>query len=109
MRADRLFGAFVMAMAIVLISAFAACCTTSPRNIETVAGYVDDSSITSTVKSRLAEDTVVDAQAMSVETSNGNVMLSGVARSNVEKSTAESIAIKVRGVKSLQNNIVVKN
>ena len=56
----------------------------------------------------MVEDKAVDAQAITVETTNGNVALSGYARSGVEKSTAESIAIKVPGVKSLQNNIVVK-
>ncbi|MEO7116685.1 MAG: BON domain-containing protein [Caldimonas sp.] len=69
---------------------------------------MDDSAITSKVRSRMVEDQVVDPHAISVESSNGNVVLSGVAKSNVEKSTAESIAIKVPGVKSLLNNIVVK-
>jgi len=31
-----------------------------------------------------------------------------VARSSLEKSTAESIAMKVRGVKGIQNNIAVR-
>ena len=103
MRADRAIGAVLAAVAIWAVSGCA-----SPRSLDAIGGYVDDSSITGTVKSRIVEDKSVDAQSISVETANGNVMLSGVARSNVEKSTAESIAIKVRGVKSLQNNIVVK-
>lgn len=103
MRVDRAFG---VVFAAAVVAAVSSC--TSPRSIDAIGGYVDDSSITSTVKSRMVEDKSVDAQAIGVETANGNVMLSGVARTNVEKSTAESIAIKVRGVKSLQNNIVVK-
>jgi hyperosmotically inducible protein len=103
MNVDRAFGAVVAAATIAVVSA----CAPS-RGIESIGAYVDDSAITSTVKSRMVEDKTVDAQAITVETANGNVSLSGVARSNVEKSTAESIAIKVRGVKSLQNNIVVK-
>ena len=105
MRADRAFGAFVAAATITLVSS---CATSTPRSIESIAAHVDDSAITSTVKSRMVEDKAVDAQAITVETTNGNVALSGYARSGVEKSTAESIAIKVPGVKSLQNNIVVK-
>ena len=103
MRADRAVGAVFTAA---VIAAASSC--TSSRGIDAIGGYVDDSSITSTVKSRMVEDKSVDSQSIAVETANGNVMLSGVARTNVEKSTAESIAIKVRGVKSLQNNIVVK-
>jgi hyperosmotically inducible protein len=102
-RADRAFGAFVAAA---IIAAVSSC--SSSRGIESIGGYVDDSAITSTVKARFAEDKTVDAAEIGVETAYGNVVLSGVARSSVERSTAESLAIKVRGVKSLQNNIVVK-
>ena len=103
MRADRAVGTVFAAA---MIAAMSSCA--SPRGIDAIGGYVDDSSITSTVKSRMVEDKTVDAQSIAVETANGNVQLSGVAKSTIEKATAESIAIKVRGVKSLQNNIVVK-
>jgi hyperosmotically inducible protein len=82
-------------------------CTTM-RDLDAISAHVGDSTITNTLRSRLAEDGVVDARSITVETSNGNVVLSGVARSTVERITAESIAIKGRGVKSLQNNIVVR-
>lgn len=72
---------------------------------ESVGAYVDDSAITTTVKARLVEDKTVDARAIEVETSNGNVVLSGSARTPLEKSTAESIAMKVSGVKTVQNNV----
>jgi hyperosmotically inducible periplasmic protein len=70
--------------------------------------HVDDESITTTVKARLVEDKTVDADAIQVETTNGNVVLSGVARTPLEKSTAESIAMKVRGVKTVQNNVALR-
>ncbi len=104
MRADRAFGAFVALATIALASG----CVTPSRSIDGVSAHIDDSAITSTVKSRMVEDKAVDANAIAVETSNGNVVLSGIAKSTVEKSTAESIAIKVPGVKSIQNSIVVK-
>ena len=50
------------------------------RGKESVGAYVDDASITSTVKSRMVEDKAVDADAIQVETANGNVVLSGVAQ-----------------------------
>jgi hyperosmotically inducible periplasmic protein len=82
------------------------CAITRPQ--ETVGAYVDDSAITSTIKSRMVEDKAVDAVAINVETLNGNVQLSGFAKDRLEKQTAESIAMKVKGVKSVQNNITVR-
>ena len=87
--------------------ALAAGCATT-RGKEAVGSYVDDAAITTTVKARMAEDKIVDPAAIQVETVNGNVVLSGVARSSLEKSTAENIAIKVNGVKTLQNNVAVR-
>ena len=93
----------VAASAIVM----AAGCAVS-RGQESVGAYVDDASITTTVKARMVEDKAVDAAAITVETLNGNVMISGFAKNTLEKSTVESIAIKIKGVKSVQNNIVVR-
>ncbi len=78
------------------------------RGQESIGAYVDDAAITMTVKSRMVEDKTVDAAAITVETANGNVVLSGVARNVLEKSTAESIAMKVTGVKTVQNNVAVR-
>ena len=78
------------------------------RGQESVGAYVDDAAITTSVKARMVEDKAVDAGAIKVETLNGTVMLSGFAKSSVEKSTAESVAMKVKGVKQVQNNISVR-
>ena len=78
------------------------------RGQAAVGAHVDDAAITTAVKSRLVEDKTVDAAAIQVETANGNVVLSGVARTSLEKSTAESIAMKVRGVKTVQNNVALR-
>lgn len=78
------------------------------RGQESVGAYVDDASITTSIKARMVEDKSVDAAAIKVETLNGNVMLSGFAKDRLEKQTAENIAMKVKGVKSVQNNVVVR-
>ena len=78
------------------------------RGQQTVGAYVDDAGITTLVKSRMVENKQVDAGAISVETLNGTVMLSGFAKSPLEKSTAETIARKVNGVKSVKNEIIVR-
>jgi osmotically-inducible protein OsmY len=69
---------------------------------------VDDAEITSIVQARLVEDKALDAAAIRVETTHGNVVLSGPARSPLEKSTAEAIAIKVNGVRTVANNLAVR-
>jgi osmotically-inducible protein OsmY len=78
------------------------------RGQETVGAYVDDTGITTLIKSRFVENKQVDALAISVETLKGVVILSGFAKNATEKSTAESIARGVKGVTSVKNDIVVR-
>jgi len=78
------------------------------RGQETVGAYVDDATITTQIKSRFVENKAVDASSIRVETLNGTVMLSGFAKDATEKTTAESIARKVNGVKSVKNEIAVR-
>ena len=58
------------------------------RGQETVGAYIDDAGITTLIKSRFVENKQVDAAAISVETLNGTVMLSGFAKNSMEKNTA---------------------
>lgn len=78
------------------------------REQQTVGAYVDDAGITTAVKAKMAEDKSVSATSISVETLNGTVMLSGFAKSGTERSTAESLARTVKGVKDVKNQIVVR-
>ena len=91
--------------AVVLLSA-TGCAVT--RGQETVGAYVDDTAITTSVKARFVDNREVDASAISVETLNGTVMLSGFAKSANEKVTAETIARKVNGVRSVKNEIAIR-
>lgn len=77
------------------------------RDQETVGSYMDDSVITTRVKSRFIDDKSVDASAVSVETLNGIVMLSGFARSATEKKNAEALALSVKGVKGVKNELAI--
>jgi len=78
------------------------------RGQESVGAYVDDATITTQVKSRFVENKDVDASSIRVETLNGTVMLSGFAKNALEKTTAENIAKKVSGVKSVKNEIAIR-
>jgi hyperosmotically inducible periplasmic protein len=79
------------------------------RGQETVGAYVDDAAITTSIKARFVENKEVDASSIKVETLNGTVMLSGFAKSSTERSTAESIASKVKGVKMVKNELAVRS
>lgn len=78
------------------------------RGQESVGAYVDDAAITTAVKAKMVENKQVDAAAIKVETLNGTVMLSGFAKNSLEKSTAESIAMGTKGVKSVKNSVAVR-
>jgi osmotically-inducible protein OsmY len=92
--------------AVVVLAGASGCAVT--RGQETVGAYVDDATITTQIKSRFVEAKDVDASSIHVETLKGTVLLSGFAKSALEKGTAESIARKVNGVKSVRNEIAIR-
>jgi osmotically-inducible protein OsmY len=96
---------YTSALVLSLLGA-AGCAVTDSQS--TVGQYVDDSTITTRVKSRMAEDTQVSASRISVETLNGTVQLSGFAANSAEKARAAQIARSVPGVKDVRNNIAVQ-
>jgi Predicted periplasmic or secreted lipoprotein len=98
--------AFVAGFSALLLITASGCAVT--RGQESLGAYVDDATITTQIKSRFVEDKEVDASSIRVETLNGTVMLSGFAKNANEKATAEAIARKVNGVKSVRNEIAVR-
>ena len=97
------FIATIAALALITASGCAV-----QRGQETVGAYVDDTAITTSVKARYVDNKEVDASSIKVETLNGTVMLSGFAKNANERMTAEEIAMKVNGVKTVKNAIVVR-
>ena len=91
---------------LMLIAALAACASTPTR--ESTGEYVDDSVITTKVKSLLAEDDFLKSFQISVETYKGIVQLSGFVNSRQAVDKAGQIARSVNGVKSVKNNLIVK-
>ena len=78
------------------------------RDQQTVGSFIDDATVTTRVKARLAEDPVVSAAAIKVETLNGTVQLSGFAKSSLERSQAETVARSTPGVQSVRNDIIIQ-
>ena len=103
MKIRTILAATITAVALVSMTG----CAVS-RGQQTVGAYVDDAGITSLVKTRMVENKQVDAAAISVETLNGTVMLSGFAKNATEKRVAGEIASGVSGVKSVRNEIAIR-
>jgi hypothetical protein len=89
-----------------LIAGFLACASTSKQ--EGAGEYVDDSVITTKVKSQLAADDFLKSFQISVETYKGIVQLSGFVGSQMAVNKAGEIARGVQGVKSVKNDLIVK-
>ena len=93
-------------MLLILIATFVACASTSKQ--EGAGEYVDDSVITTKVKSLLAADDFLKSFEISVETFKGIVQLSGFVDSQKAIDKAGEIASSVKGVKSVKNDLSVK-
>jgi len=91
---------------LVLIIGFAACASTSQQS--STGEYVDDSVITTKVKSLLAGDDFLKSFQIGVETYKGVVQLSGFVDSQRAVDKAVQIARGVGGVKSVKNSLVIK-
>lgn len=69
---------------------------------------IDDTAIHTKVKAALVNDPVVAGTAINVDVERGTVILSGAVNGGVEKTKAEDIARGVSGVRSVENNLVVR-
>ena len=93
-------------LVLMLIATFVSCASTPKQ--EGTGEYVDDSVITTKVKSLLAADDFLKSFQISVETYKGTVQLSGFVNSRQAVNKAGDIARSVKGVRSLKNNLIVK-
>ena len=94
---------FVLMM---LIATFVACASTPKQ--ESTGEYVDDSVITTKVKSLLAQDDFLKSFQIGVETYQGTVQLSGFVNSQRAVDKAVDFTKSVKGVKSVKNDLIVK-
>ena len=91
---------------LMLIATFVACASTPKQ--ESTGEYVDDSVITTKVKSLLAADDFLKSFQISVETFKDTVQLSGFVASQQAVDKAGEIAHSVKGVTSVKNDLAVK-
>jgi osmotically-inducible protein OsmY len=100
---SRLIGFLILIM---FIAVLAACASTSKK--ESTGEYMDDSVITSKVKSMLAADDFLKSFQIGVETYKGVVQLSGFVNTQKAVDKAVEIARSVKGVEAVENDLIVK-
>ena len=74
---------------------------------ETTGQYVKDTAITTKVKSELMTSKDIKSLSISVVTDKGIVTLSGNVENAMQKKKAVKIAMHVKGVKSVKDELVV--
>jgi osmotically-inducible protein OsmY len=82
--------------------------TASPTKKESPGEYVDDAVITTKVKAAVLKEPSLKSAEINVETYKGIVQLSGFVRSRADINKAVEVARKVKGVKSVKNDMIVK-
>lgn len=89
---------------IALLYAFMLGCTSSPKHAGT-GEYIDDTVVTAKVKAAILEDSELKVTEINVETYKGRVQLSGFVSSRDQIARATEVTRKVKGVKSVVNDI----
>ncbi|NVN91348.1 MAG: BON domain-containing protein [Desulfuromonadales bacterium] len=91
---------------LVLATSFMGC--VASRTHESTGGYVDDTAITTKVKTAIFADSSLKVLQINVETFKGVVQLSGFVDSDLSATKAADVAGKVNGVLAVKNNLIVK-
>ena len=94
------FSAFFIAA---FMLAALGCAATDTR--QSTSEYVDDSWITTKVKSEILAESSLKVAQVNVETYQGVVQLSGFVDSNAAMAKAVEVARAVKGVKSVKNDM----
>jgi hyperosmotically inducible protein len=75
---------------------------------ETAGQNIDDTTITTTVKAKLAAEKGSTLTRVQVDTNRGVVQLTGIVQSAADRTRAAEVARSVSGVRSVVNNLQVQ-
>ncbi len=103
---NKPLGAITAAFALVSVLALGACAQT--QTSESPGAYVDNSAITGKVKAAILQDPALKVMQIDVTTYKNVVQLSGFVNTPQVKAHAGTVASRVKGVASVQNNLIVK-
>jgi osmotically-inducible protein OsmY len=93
-------------LAATLLAALAGCASTAHQ--EGTAEYIDDSVITTKVKTAILREPSLSVAEINVETFKGTVQLSGFVNSRADMSKAVDVTRQVAGVTSVRNDMRLK-
>ncbi len=96
---------FPSVIALFVLTILSGCQTPAGR---TTGEVVDDATITTEVKAKLVEDNVTRAIAVSVQTFEGTVTLTGAVDTREQINKAGQIARSVKGVRKVDNRLMLK-
>ena len=102
----RLFNRFTAFFCVILLASLLGCASTSKQ--EGTGEYIDDTVITSKVKTAIFNEPSLSSAEINVETFKGVVQLSGFVSSQADINKAVAIARGIAGVTSVQNNMRLK-
>jgi len=78
------------------------------KKTENVGTYMDDTAITAKIKADILQDPILKVFEINVVTTDGVVKLEGMVDSKISIDKATELARSVKDVKSVQNNLIVK-
>lgn len=90
----------------VMLGSLMGCSSTAQK--ESTGEYVDDSVITTKVKSAIFNEPTLKSAEINVETFKGVVQLSGFVNSQADINKAANLARNVKGVTSVKNDMRLK-
>lgn len=90
----------------ILITAFVGCASTQKR--QSAGEYVDDSVITTKVKTAIFNEPTLKTTQINVKTYNGVVQLSGFVDTPASVTRAGEVAERIEGVMAVKNDLIVK-
>ena len=93
---------------VILILAISVVGCAGSQKHESTGEYLDDSAITTKVKTSILADSRLKTFQISVETFKGIVQLSGFVDSTDQSTKAAELARTVKGVKMVHNHLIVK-
>jgi osmotically-inducible protein OsmY len=102
----KYYNKFTTFFFVILLASLVGCASTKGR--EGTGEFVDNTVITSKVKAALFNEAPLKIFEINVETFKGNVQLSGFVSTQADIDKAGEITRQIEGVKSVNNNILLK-
>ncbi|HCR3982305.1 TPA: BON domain-containing protein [Kluyvera ascorbata] len=93
-------------VALLMAISLSGCAGSSTK--ESTGGYIDDTVITTKVKTALFSDKDIKSSEINVQTFKGRVQLSGFVSSSADAKRAVEVTRKVQGVRVVENDMQIK-